>query len=74
MPPRWYTVKFPETEDLGWIADAIETKFGGLAAAAYRGNEERIIYLCAQDNDKDLLRKQLKALMDDGVLSFQERA
>jgi len=74
MPPRWFTVNFPESEDLDWIANAVETKFGGLAAAAYRGNEERIIYLRALENDKDLLRRQLEALMRDGVLSFEERA
>jgi hypothetical protein len=74
MPAQWFTVKFPESEGLDWIEEAVATKFGGLAAAAYRGNEERIIYLRALENDKDLLRKQLKALMDDGVLSFEERA
>jgi len=74
MTARWFTVKFAESEDLGFVAESIETKFGGLAAAAYRGNEERVIYLRALDNDKDLLQRQLKALMDDGVLSFEVRA
>jgi hypothetical protein len=59
---------------LDFVAESIDTKFGGLAATAYGGAEQRVIHLRAPDNDKDLLRRQLQALMDEGLLTYEERA